>query len=209
MTLLVFTSVAMLATAEHAVPSQCGAYGNEDRSCAEVPRSGSALLQTSSASVTAPLVGRVLTLEAETTSLESRVSALQDSLGVTGGADLGGGEGDAATLQMHRKEPYARYALLLRSIAKSDTSTLKEDVASLETRAAAVKSSILTLENQVSGNAFTAKYSLLANTVKGAQKGTSLESRVEALEEETSEFRTKVTSLEQTVVGLQLKAQSA
>jgi uncharacterized protein YceH (UPF0502 family) len=204
MMLLTLGSLALLGGADSVVPTQCSAAGgDEERSCAEVPRAGSAMIQTASASASAgaPLQGRVATLEAEMTSLEGRLSALQDSLGVSGGAAAA-----VAEVQVDKKEPYAKYALLLRS--KSDSAALKDDIASLESRAAELKSKILTLENQVSGNAFAVKFSLLSEGGdKGAHKGTSLESRVEALEEETSQFRTRVTSLEQTVVGLQLKAE--
>merc|ERR1740127_365457 len=162
------------------------------------------MLQTASASGSsqAPLQGRVVTLEAEMTSLEERTTALEDSLGAGGG-----GAAPAAELQMDKKkEPFAHYALLLKR-ANTDSAALNEDIASLETRAAAVKSKILTLENQVSGNAFAVKMALLSEGVQGARKGSSLESRFEALEDETVDLRTRVTSLEQTVVGLQVKAQ--
>lgn len=296
---LMLTALAMRVAAGNAVSPQCGAQSDE------APRAGSAMLQTSSASKTAPLSGRVVTLEAEMTSLEERVAGLEDSIGVSGGAVAGGaalqqvdedGQPRVASPRVsnaaiglswqnnakrafgslrgawmaidddnsnsisrtefsdHCKDvkfnsrkciqawrvldidrsgsisfqemttmwddldtksqtliqtPYARYALLLRSIGKADSATLKEDVASLESRAAAVKSQIMTLENQVSGNGI----SLLSDDdvvvdVQGAKKGTSLESRVNALEDETSDMRTRVTSLEQTIVGLQLKAKA-
>jgi uncharacterized protein YceH (UPF0502 family) len=168
------------------------------------------------ASETAPLQGRVSTLEAEMNSLDTRVGALQEALGYSGSAVAGGGEAGVAEVQVDTKQEisYAKYTQLLHSF--QDLSALKDDVATLEGRAAGLKSSVLALENQVSGNAFEVKdASLLSKGVKGAaiaKEGaktseSSLKSRVEALEDETEGMRTRVTSLEQMVVGLQVKAE--
>jgi uncharacterized protein YceH (UPF0502 family) len=231
---LILSSLALLATAGNSVPLQC-ADSNDEHSCvagmegAPSASTGSAMIQTAGekgATVTAhvaedvsagaPLKGRVATLEAEMNSLDARVTALQDSLGYSGGAG-GGGAGEVAEVQVDNKKEvsYAKYVSLLRSTY--DLAALKDDVATLEGRAADLKSKILALENQVSGNAFAMKFSLLSGNAQGAKAAaakagqadqeSSLSSRIEALEEETEEFRTRVTSLEQTVVGLQVKAE--
>merc|ERR1712039_97367 len=99
---------------------------------------------------------------------------------------------------------FAEYAKLLRS--KSSEDDLQSTVAELETKVHTVESEIQTLTNQVQGNAFSAASlaEIEAETVKkmsDLSTGVSLETRVEALEKAVSKDRTKVTDLEQTVVG--------
>jgi uncharacterized protein YceH (UPF0502 family) len=196
-------SAVILTVVAGSAPAQCD---DDVQSCAMFgsPRAGDAMIQTASASAQAPLQGRVATLQAEVTSVEERVAALQESVGAGGGG--------AAAVQVDQKDPYAKYAKLLQS--GYDSKALSDDVAQLETQVSEVESSILALETQVSGNAFNMKFesSLLSG---GAQKvastgsqepSTSLSSRVVALEEEVKNCRTRVSSLEQTVVGLQVSA---
>merc|ERR1712217_419620 len=119
---------------------------------------------------------------------------------------MGGEPAAAALLQKERDEGKAKlfddYTKLLQS--KSDLSSLKETVATLETKMGVVKRDIQMLQNQVSGNAFSAP-SLLATDaekVEAHSDGSSLESRTIALEKAVSLARSQVTSIEQVVVGL-------
>lgn len=123
---------------------------------------------------------------------------------------------------------FSDYSVLLRS--KNDLGSLKLSVSDLEKKMGTVKSDIQLLENQVSGNAFAA-VSLLAEDADIAddgdeadepdeageaeelvapsllaidahkEDGSSLESRTVALEREVAEARSRVTSIEQVVVG--------
>jgi len=168
------------------------------------PRAGGSFIQVadvpaasaaqSSASLTKtgapPLKGRVVTLEAEEVSLENRVSILMETVGMTA---------EAAAL-LEKGEPYTRYMSLLHSQGEG---SLKEAVGELETKVVALNSKILSLENQVAGNAFTAPSLLEKASKKTGQSGdgASLTSRIVALEEEVAKARSRVTSLEQTVSG--------
>ena len=73
----------------------------------------------------------------------------------------------------------------------------------LETNTHMVESDVQTLENKVSGNAFSAPsfIAVAAAQAGSGSKGVSLESRTAALEHAVSLARNRVTSLEQTVVG--------
>merc|ERR1712003_168390 len=90
---------------------------------------------------------------------------------------------------------YADYSALLRS--KTDADSLKQTVGDLETRMGKVKSDIQTLENQVSGNAFSAESLLATDAQVKRDSGSSLESRTVSLESEVADARTRVTSIEQ------------
>merc|ERR1712194_794649 len=94
---------------------------------------------------------------------------------------------------------YADYSALLRS--KTDAESLKETVGDLETRMGKVKSDVQMLGNQVSGNAFSAESWLATGVQVQKVSGSSLESRTVALEGEVADARTRVTSIEQVVVG--------
>merc|ERR1712190_460896 len=117
---------------------------------------------------------------------------------------MGAAGGAAAAGLTQSSSLYAEYAKLLRS--KSSEDDLQSTVAELEKKVHAVESEIQTLTNQVQGNAFSATSlaEIEAETVKkmsDLSTGVSLETRVEALEKAVSQDRTKVTDLEQTVVG--------
>jgi len=187
--------LAWLAALAVASPSAADACA-QDRSLCAAARAGAAMLQTASGKVgQAPLKGRVVTLEAEVTSLTERVKVMMDTVGTAS---------DAAAL-LGKEEPYAEYTALLKSSVKEGEAegeeALTAAVAALETKAAELKSKILLLENQVVG-------SLLQKEQAAASRSepTSLSSRVESLEDDVEAMRTKVTSLEQTISGLQTKS---
>merc|ERR1712039_208285 len=96
---------------------------------------------------------------------------------------------------------FADYAGMLRS--KSDATTLKATVSELEGKMAKLKSNIQQLQNQVRGNGSQSSSLLAIGAAKAgvAPRGSSLESRTEALENDVSTARTDVTSIEQVVVG--------
>merc|ERR1712083_443349 len=96
---------------------------------------------------------------------------------------------------------YADYAKALR--LHEDLASLTSTTTELEAKMSAIHSDIQTLHNQVSGNAFEAPSLLSTQTAKADSKGagSSLQSRVVALEHEVEQARTQVTSIEQTVVG--------
>ena len=93
------------------------------------------------------------------------------------------------------------YTILLR--AHSDLGSLASTTSELEAKMATVQSDIQTLHNQVAGNAFSAPSLLETEATKvGSQSaGSSLESRIVALEHEVENARSQVTSIEQVVVG--------
>merc|ERR1719436_1504292 len=134
---------------------------------------------------------------AEVVSLQARVEAITATVGVEAAA-LQKKKGDTSSDKkvLDKAALYARYKELLHT-KKYEEGALKDDVATLEADCAALKSNILMLENQVQGA------SLLA---EGTNEPTSLKSRVEAVEKDVADFRTRVTSLEQVVAGLQTKA---
>mmetsp|Transcript_72988 Transcript_72988/g.156302 ORF Transcript_72988/g.156302 Transcript_72988/m.156302 type:complete len:196 (-) Transcript_72988:142-729(-) len=179
-----------------AVDSAASCGGGKSTCAAEAgARPGGALLQTSSekgqevaAHNQAPLKGRIVTLEAEVASLFTRVEILTDSVGKS---LLQGAPKEAALLG---EKPFERYASLLHS--KSSDVILTQAVEELEMKVAKLKDDIQTLENSVAGNAFSAP-SLMDVKAKGA----SLSVRVVALEDEVAKDRSRVTALEQTVVG--------
>merc|ERR1712151_423611 len=140
-----------------------------------------------------PIKGRLVTLEAEVAGLESRIEVLKKEVGANPLAGDGAG-GEAALLE---RKAYADYAKLIRS--KGDD--LMSTVAELETKMHAVESDIQELENHVKGNLFSAPSLLSIASEKEDGVGVSLESRTTALEHAVSVARTRVTSLEQTVVG--------
>merc|ERR1712113_144139 len=94
---------------------------------------------------------------------------------------------------------YEDYAKLIRSKGDNLEATLNE----LETKLHTVEGDVQTLENQVKGNLFAAPSLLEAQTAKEVSRhqGVSLETRTAALEHAVSLGRTRVTILEQTVVG--------
>jgi uncharacterized protein YceH (UPF0502 family) len=206
-TAMVALHFVLLAVIGNASPAQCD---SDMQSCIsrDAPQVGDAMIQT--VATQAPLQGRVTTLQAEVTSLQERVGALTESVGLSLIFNY------VSTAQVEKKDPYARYSKLLQST--QDTQALTDDVAELETTVAEIESNLLQLENQVAGNAFTMKFGsssgaalLSAGSKREASKGgqdpsTSLSTRVVALEEEVSNCRTRVSSLEQTVVGLQVKS---
>merc|ERR1711920_1130495 len=94
---------------------------------------------------------------------------------------------------------YQDYAKFIRSKGADLEGTLS----TLETKMHTVESNIQTLENQVKGNLFSTASLLEADAVKEVSRhdGVSIETRTAALEKEVSSARTKVATLEQTVVG--------
>jgi uncharacterized protein YceH (UPF0502 family) len=144
----------------------------------------------------APLKGRITTAMAEVESLQGRVDVIMTEVGVNG-AGLEAMQKDIETLYktkvLGKAALLARYKELLHS-KKTDEASLKEDVATLEANCAELKINILMLENQVQGASLIDK---------GSDSPTSLSSRVEAVEKEIADYRTRVTSLEQVVAGLQ------
>merc|ERR1712176_671643 len=101
--------------------------------------------------------------------------------------------GDAALLET---KLYSSYAKLLRSKGEDLESTIAE----LETKMHAVERDIQTLENQVSGGLWSPSL-LEVSSEHLRDNGVSLETRTSALEHSVTLSRTRVTSLEQTVVG--------
>lgn len=177
----------------------------------------------------APLRGRIQSALAEVASLTNRVSTI---MSVTGLSGTGGSSGvspappPAAAPAPAPVEPapaeavlvnkdasnntakvmntaalYARYKELLHT-KKYDESSVKEDVSTLETECATLKSNVLMLESQVQGDS-------LLEVKAHANDPTSLTTRVVAVEKDISDLRTRVTSLEQVVAGLQTKSTKA
>merc|ERR1712039_610462 len=152
----------------------------------------------------APLKGRLVTLEAEVAGLEGRINTMKAEVGATAG---GGAEVAPTLLEKEKKEHnsalFGDYLALLRS--GSDLASLTATISDLEGKMATVKSDIQFLENQVKGNAFAfAAQSLLEtknDKTSSGLKGSSLESRTVALEDEVANARTRVTAIEQAVVG--------
>jgi chromosome segregation ATPase len=135
---------------------------------------------------------------AEVQSLKSRVDTILQEVGIS--AEAAAAFHEDKTYVLDTAQLMARYKELLHT-KKYEENALKEDVATLEATCAELKSSILMLENQVQGGP-----SLLA---KGSDSPTSLASRVEAVEKDVADFRTRVTSLEQVVAGLQTETKEA
>lgn len=155
----------------------------------------------SASSQAAPLKGRLVTLEAEVAGLEGRIGALKTEVGATAGAAA---EAPALLEKDNIEERtalFADYASLLRD--HSDLGSLASTTSDLEAKMATVRSDIQQLHNQVSGNAFSAPslLSTYATKVASQSEGSSLESRIVALEHEVGNARTQVTSIEQVVVG--------
>merc|ERR1719351_250339 len=120
--------------------------------------------------VNAPLKGRVLTLHAEVDSLTLRVKALEDIVG-----------GDDTAAATPKPEVGGTMAI---------------DVAELEATEASLESRLQALENKVVKGAL-----LQTGAQEAAVKriASSIEKRVESLEEEVSDLRTRTTVLEQKV----------
>merc|ERR1711948_50301 len=142
--------------------------------------------------------GRLTTLEAEVAGLESRIGVLQTQVGTSplaGGATAGA---EVAGL-VESKSFYEDYAKFIRSKGADLEATLS----TLETKMHTVESNIQTLENQVKGNLFSAPSLLEVEAAKEVNRheGVSIETRTAALEKAVSLARTRVTTLEQTVVG--------
>lgn len=180
----------------------------------------------------APLKGRIVTALSEVASLQNRVAVIMQETGLSGTGGTGGAaaavpaapapppatpaptqpapeeavllkkDGTNGTeMVMDKAGLYARYKELLHT-KKYDESSVKQDVATLETQCATLKSNVLMLENQVSGGS-------LAQVKAHADSPTSLSTRVESVESDVSDLRTRVTSLEQVVAGLQMKSTKA
>jgi cell division septum initiation protein DivIVA len=150
----------------------------------------------------APLKGRVTTALAEVASLQERVDALMQDVGVGAVAlQKETATAPATNTVLDKTALYARYKELLHT-KKYEEGAIKDDVATLENDCADLKSKILMLENQVQGGT-----SLLAKVSEDPT--TSLSSRVEAVETDIADFRTRVSSLEQVVAGLQTKAKAS
>jgi len=186
----------------------------DDCGSAEGPRAAGALLQSQSSTkavqlhAQAPLQGRITTAVAEVASLQDRVEGIMTVVGVSAeevvAAMQQGGDkaGANVTKKIDTSALYARYKELLHK-QKEDESALKDDIAALEADCSALSSNILLLENQVqSGSSLLAKKG--AESITGSP--TSLSSRVEDIEANIEDYRTRVTSLEQVVVGLQMKS---
>merc|ERR1712083_663028 len=138
----------------------------------EGPRSGGAMIQSVHGAKAPPLKGRLVTVEAEIALLEGRVAALMGEVGIT--AD---GTAAAAPAALVESSLFGSYAALLRSKGENLDATVTE----CETKMHKVNADILTLENKVSGNAFSKASSLLESTVKEHEYGVSLDSRTVSL----------------------------
>mmetsp|Transcript_97627 Transcript_97627/g.209473 ORF Transcript_97627/g.209473 Transcript_97627/m.209473 type:complete len:219 (-) Transcript_97627:126-782(-) len=213
------SSIAMLMlllTGAAAAPP-AGCRGEQSCLSTEGPRSGGAMLQTLAdkeaivgtreASVagagTAPLRGRLETLEKEVDTLKKRTTDLE--------TEVVGGEGslpsipeapeappEAAALQNLQSDdsapPDQRFMSLAQGAADIEKGeSMKTRVAAVEADVASLKSKISMLENQVMGKD---GLSLLEKVA-----GSSLKSRIVSLEEEVDLMRSRVSSLEHTVKG--------
>jgi uncharacterized protein YceH (UPF0502 family) len=147
-----------------------------------------------------PFASRLTTLETEVASLQQRAEHMATMVqGGSAGAILAEDLGDfAAPVKPHGGQMYA--SLLEESLGEG---TIKERTASLESSVASLKSTLETLENQVSGKSSTgdAEASLLEVQHSKGGSGTSLKARIVSLEVDVDSLRTRVSNLEHVVEG--------
>lgn len=158
------------------------------------------------ADASAPLKGRVETMETEVARLKQRLSTLQaDVVGSSDNED-GGAPQEAVLLdesfadQMHMymeaTPPTSRQNQASLVATKSTAEDLKLKVATLEGDVALLKVKTSELENVVSGHG-----SVRPSLLEEKSEGSSLEGRIVSLEREIDSLRSRASNLEHTVEG--------